>query len=502
MITETAVGARAGGQLPRAGLPTLLLALGVLAAAAPAARAHPIPRGSHDRTVTVRLARDAVVVEYGLDLDLYTLIYTDLPEQAGQNLFTQESEFCEAFERIYRARLAAGLAASLDGRPLSFACEQSRLEKLPDHLHYEFVFRAAWDPGAGGPHTFALRETNFEKEGEPMPGQVRLTLAAEPGVRLLRPVPAQAGERPAEAPPRAAGEGPALLGLFLGSRRGFLVLLFLSAVLGAAHALTPGHGKTLVAAYLVGERGTVGHAVVLGVVTTLAHTGVVLILALVLALSFPGGTTADERSSIQQALELGGGILIAGLGFWLLLRRLAGQADHVHLGGSGHHHHHHGHEHTHADHAHADDPSHPHAHGHPYSHPVSGGWWGLVVLGVSGGIVPCWDAVALLLAAVAMNRLALALPMLLAFSAGLAGVLVAIGILVVRTRALAGKRWERSRLFRALPLVSAALVTGLGLWLCYQSVRAGKPSAAEERWSLDEGVRGVETTFETAEDGQ
>lgn len=88
-------------------------------------------------------------------------------------------------------------------------------------------------------------------------------------------------------------------------------------------------------------------------------------------------------------------------------------------------------------------------------------------------MVPCWDAVALLLAAVAMNLFWWALPMLLAFSAGLAGVLIAIGIVVVRTKAVAGKRWKESRLFRALPVVSATLVTGLGLWLCFKAVHGG-----------------------------
>ncbi|MBL8794770.1 MAG: nickel transporter, partial [Planctomycetia bacterium] len=73
-----------------------------------------------------------------------------------------------------------------------------------------------------------------------------------------------------------------LLDLLLDPARNFWVLLYLAAILGAGHALTPGHGKTLVAAYLVGERGTVWHAVLLGVVTTLTHTSTVLLLALVL----------------------------------------------------------------------------------------------------------------------------------------------------------------------------------------------------------------------------
>src|SRR5206468_381961 len=102
------------------------------------------------------------------------------------------------------------------------------------------------------------------------------------------------------------------------------------------------------------------------------------------------------------------------------LQRLSGRADHIHIGGG--HHHHHGHHH------------------HPPAEPPPGervGWWGLVVLGMSGGIVPCWDAVAMLLLAVGMNLVWLALPLLLAFSAGLAAVLVLIGILVVQVRRFA-----------------------------------------------------------------
>src|SRR5207237_7541372 len=124
-------------------------------------------------------------------------------------------------------------------------------------------------------------------------------------------------------------------------------------------------------------------------------------------------------------------------------------ADHVHFGGGHHHHHHHGHSHHH---------HHDLDHDHDQVHSVPGGWRGLVALGVGGGIVPCPSAVMLLVAAVVANKMQRAVPLLLAFSAGLASVLVLIGILVVRTKALTGKRWERSPLYRALPVVSAALV--------------------------------------------
>ena len=99
-----------------------------------------------------------------------------------------------------------------------------------------------------------------------------------------------------------------------------------------------------------------------------------------------------------------------------------------------------------------------------------GGWWGLVALGVSGGIVPCYDAIIMLIFAVSARRLWLALPLLLAFSAGLAGVLIVIGILVVQVKGFATSRWGVSRWSKFLPLVSALLVIILGIFLCYRSM--------------------------------
>ena len=248
----------------------------------------------------------------------------------------------------------------------------------------------------------------------------------------------------------------------LDSEQGFWALVWLALFFGAAHALTPGHGKAVVAAYLVGEQGTIGHALLLGIVVTLTHTGGVIALAVLLRLFFRDARPTD----VQFVLGTVGGLLIAGLGLWLLLRRLAGQADHVHLGGHGHHHHHDG----------------PHHHHHHHA-PAAGqdlGWGRLIVLGISGGIVPCWDAIIMLLWAVATQRLALALPLLLAFSAGLAAVLVIIGILVVSAKDWMA-HWDSggrlSRVFRVLPILSAALVLGLGLWLCYDQFHANDPTA-------------------------
>lgn len=238
------------------------------------------------------------------------------------------------------------------------------------------------------------------------------------------------------------------------------MLLFLAAFLGAVHALTPGHGKTMVAAYLVGQHGTVWHALLLGMVTTLTHTGAVLALA-GLFLFIPSEALTRD---LQILLGFIGGLLVIGLGFWLLMRRLAQQPDHFHLGGHHHHHHDHGHDHSHADHYHDD---HGHAHPAPADYP---GLWGLTVLGVSGGIVPCWDAIALFVRGVFLNQPWLTLALLLAFSAGLAAVLVLIGVLVVTVKGFADSKFGEGKLSRLLSLVSAIFITAMGVWLCYDSL--------------------------------
>jgi ABC-type nickel/cobalt efflux system permease component RcnA len=153
---------------------------------------------------------------------------------------------------------------------------------------------------------------------------------------------------------------------------------------------------------------------------------------------------------MQTALGFVGGLLVAGLGLWLLLRRLAGSADHVHGPGAGH--------------VHNPDGS------ITIIDNRDAGWGRLILLGVSGGIVPCWDAIAMLGFAIAVQRLWLGVPLLLAFSAGLAGVLVAIGIAVVYAKGRIGGRWSESRIWRLLPIVSAAVLVVLGLWLCRDSL--------------------------------
>jgi ABC-type nickel/cobalt efflux system permease component RcnA len=489
-------------------------------------QAHPVPRRCHDRTITVRLGSEAILVDYRLEVDEFTVVFDDLPalgDQVDLTKLHKPQEFYEAFARSYAPILAANLVARLDARPLEFHCIKHDYTLRDengtalDHLRCDFVFRAnltAADTDHSQPHTLTFKEGNYELEE----GRIQLALSGPDVVRFLNKTEpdtqlkaraatelqpgddaklrnlkatftiaaiARANDLGKETSPTETAQAkeatvpghrsglPSLYELFRDTQYGFLALLCLSAAFGALHALTPGHGKTLVAAYLVGERGTVAHALLLGLVTTLTHTGVVLAIAIGLRIYFPyGGMSEAARRDLQMALGLGGGLIVAGLGAWLLLRRLSGQADHFHLGPHGHDHYH-GHGHAGHSHDHDDADHYRDSHGHVHrlpetAQPVS--WWGLVLLGVSGGIVPCWDAILMLLVAVSTNLVALALPMLLAFSAGLASVLIGIGILVVRVKGFAGSHWGESRLFRALPVISAVLVTGLGLWLCYDSV--------------------------------
>jgi ABC-type nickel/cobalt efflux system permease component RcnA len=265
--------------------------------------------------------------------------------------------------------------------------------------------------------------------------------------------------------------------------------LVVAAVLGAFHALEPGHGKTVVAAYLVGSRGTARHALILGLIVTASHTAGVYLL---------GGVTfyASQHIVHEQLypwLSLGSGLTIAVLGAVLFYRRYAGKDQehghhhgHHHHGGLGHthahaHDHAHGpgdshapdHSHDHAadhSHDHGHDPAHDHAPGHTHDNtPVS--LRALFAPGISGGIIPCPAALVVLLSALSMRRVGFGLILIVAFSVGLAAVLVAIGLLMVYARRLMTRfREDGPWIHRWLPLTSSAVMTLLGLGIAAQAV--------------------------------
>jgi nickel/cobalt exporter len=235
-------------------------------------------------------------------------------------------------------------------------------------------------------------------------------------------------------------------------------------ILGAAHALTPGHGKTIVAAYLVGSRGTLKHAAFLGAMVTFTHTVSVFLLGMATLFLFQ--YVVPEK--VTRVLGAISGLSIVAIGAWMFYKRLRTPA-HSH----SHDHHHHDHDHHHHDH----DHTHDHSHGHTHM-PDEVSWSGLAALGVSGGLVPCESALVLLLSAVALQRVALGLLLLVFFSLGLAIVLMGIGVLVIYAKNLlpAGTGDNHNPFFRWMPVASAAVVLVLGLLMTGVSLGWIKPS--------------------------
>lgn len=274
----------------------------------------------------------------------------------------------------------------------------------------------------------------------------------------------------------------------------FLLALGISFIWGAMHALTPGHGKTIVGAYLVGSRGTLKHAVYLGLTTTITHTLGVFALGLITL--FAAQYIVPEQ--LYPWMTLLSGLFVVGIGINLLLSRfrssglglslpkvkttLTGAAESpslafqpTHAEGTGHQHQyvlnssdgrlhtHHGHSHPHIhaghhhDHVHSD-----HSHLPPGADGAPVTWRSLLALGVSGGLIPCPSALIVLLGAIALNKIGFGLILVLAFSLGLAATLTAIGMMFI----YAGRLFERfptqGRLIRLLPVLSALFVSMIG----------------------------------------
>jgi len=245
------------------------------------------------------------------------------------------------------------------------------------------------------------------------------------------------------------------------SPRFILFAMAISIFLGAAHALEPGHGKTIVAAYLIGSRGTVWNAVFLGVIVTITHTGSIILLGLTTL--FASQYILPQR--IFPWLGFVSGFIIVAVGIWLLVRSLRPSPVHVHSHGPLGTHTHGEEEHHHHDEEHHEDHEHPHA------SPVS--WGSLLTLGISGGLVPCPAALVILLSAIALNRIVLGLTLIVSFSFGLAAVLITIGILMVVARSFMDRFGVKGGLIQKLPIVSATVIIILGFVIAIKSLISG-----------------------------
>jgi len=233
-------------------------------------------------------------------------------------------------------------------------------------------------------------------------------------------------------------------------RGALLLLLALAFGWGALHALSPGHGKAMVAAYLVGTRGTPRHAVALGGIVTVTHTaGVFALGAVALALS---ATVLPE--DLLPWLELTSGLLVLGVGAAVLRRHLRHWTAHRHAQD-----HHHGHDHD-----------HDHDHGHSHAPPERITSRGLLAMGAAAGLIPCPSALVVLLAAVAQGEMALGLALIVAFSAGLAATLTGLGLAVVYAGRAMGRLPVPRGVVSALPALSAVAIVGVGCLLTLEAV--------------------------------
>ena len=237
--------------------------------------------------------------------------------------------------------------------------------------------------------------------------------------------------------------------------------------LGALHALEPGHGKTIVAAYLVGSRGTARHAVLLGIIVTAAHTAGVFLLGAV--------TLYASRYIVPEQLYpwLGAisGLSVTCLGIFIFLRHLTGETgEHSHAPGEQHSHwflsmfNHAGRKTS----ANRDAIS-----SDSRSIKPALSLRELCILGITGGIVPCPAALVVLLSAFSLHRIGFGLFLITAFSVGLAGVLVIVGLTMVYTKRLMSSRVQTSGVvFRCLPLLSSAFMVALGVGLTVSAIGA------------------------------
>jgi nickel/cobalt exporter len=410
-----------------------------------AAAAHPLGNFTVNRFSAIELSGRDVYVHYVLDLaEIPTYQEGGRVRSAG---FTTE--------------VARGLRLELDGERVTLVPMKHKLSTKPGAgglptLRFEAVFRTA-RPARGTALVF--HDTNFAERI----GWKEVVVRAERGASIrsssvpstsesdeLRAYPSDLLKSPLDVTSARArvelGVGPGATpslesaaelhrpaggfeSLIARGKLGagvVLLSLLIAAFWGAAHALTPGHGKAIVAGYLVGSRGKPRHAVLLGAVVTVTHTAGVFALGLVTLLL--SHFIVPER--LYPWLTVASGLLVVAVGGSVFWSRWRHRRDH--------------HHHLHSD-AHAHDAR------------------GLLGIGVAAGLLPCPSALVVLLSAIALHRVGFGLALILAFSLGLAATITSIGLLAVLARRAFGRLALDGPLVRALPAVSALVILAVGI---------------------------------------
>ncbi|MFB6276623.1 MAG: nickel/cobalt transporter [Halothece sp.] len=216
---------------------------------------------------------------------------------------------------------------------------------------------------------------------------------------------------------------------FLKETQGQLIAILGAFLWGSFHALSPGHGKTMVSAYLVGSKANLKQAIVLGLTTTITHTIGVFAFGLIAWLA-----SQYLLTDLSPWLSLLSGIIVVVIGLTLVRQRLA----------TSKHHHHHHHDH------------------HHHSHSAAS-WRQIFALGISGGLVPCPAATVLLLSTIALGQIAYGLTLVLVFSIGLALTLTSLGVLFIYGKQQFQKLPQKLPLLQKLPILGAIAMTIIGI---------------------------------------
>ncbi len=281
-----------------------------------------------------------------------------------------------------------------------------------------------------------------------------MTATFAPGASGPAPEPITSDLAGSAAGARPLVEGGPFAGLLKNHGVGLVLLgLAIAAAFGAWHALLPGHGKTLMAAYMVGSSSKARHAVSVGSAVAVMHTASVLALGLlVLTLE-----QTFRPETLYPWLGLLSGLVALGLGAYLLITRLAlwgRRRDREHDDGD----HHHG----------------PGGHTHPHPNALREGAplssKGVLALALAGGILPAPSALIVLLGAIEAHRVIYGLALVLAFSGGLALALIAVGTGALKAREAVSRRLSTS-MGRLVPVLSAAAIVGVGVFLTLRSAQ-------------------------------
>ena len=373
----------------------------------------------------------------------------------------------------------ATIAALPNQPPPTSTDVSSRLTSYPEDLLSQplDVRSVAFTAAAGGPTLEPFIAPDASDVDSAMPGATDPPTGFEPG--------------PGGVPGGVGAEIPDLFRAVTLTPLLAVVSILVAATLGAGHALTPGHGKTLMAAYLVGSRGTVLHAVGLGLSVTVSHTLGILVLALLVT----GAEAALPADVVVRTVPLVAALGFVAIGAWMVVsevRRRRAAKPHVHD--------HAAHTHEPIEHEHVHDAAHEHPHPHEHDHepetdhgagpehshggrrhrhgpPAQGTitWRSLFALGLAGGIIPSTNALIILLGALVAGRAAFGVVLVVAFGLGMAVVLGGIGVALVLVRGRLERLPSSPRLTSAManaPLVASVLVLGVGLWLTAQALTA------------------------------